>query len=266
MINFALFKKEFISSMKLFVLFAAILSLYIVSVVYMFDPEMGETLNKFSQMMPEVMAAFGMSDFGRTMIEFLSTYLYSFLLLIIPLIYIILLANKLVIGYIDNGSMAYLLTTPNTRTKIVRTQAFVLISIVFLLVVFVTAAVIISSELIFSKELDIGKFVWLNVGLFALHFALSGFCFFISSSSVDAKRAYLWNIGVPVVFYLIEALGNMGGKLENLQYFTIFYLFAPEKMIVGDESVYWMLTVLFSIGLIFYVVAIRVFVKRDLYL
>ncbi|MGE7787901.1 hypothetical protein [Lysinibacillus sp. NPDC096259] len=63
--------------------------------------------------MPELMSAFGMSNKGNTLIEFLSTYLYGFLLLMLPLVFIIMSANKLIMGYIDNGSTAYLIATPN---------------------------------------------------------------------------------------------------------------------------------------------------------
>ena len=73
--------------------------------------------------MPEMMAAFGMTSIGDTLIEFLSAYLYGFLFMILPMVFSIMLANKLIMGYIDNGSMAYLLATPNTRFKIVFTQA-----------------------------------------------------------------------------------------------------------------------------------------------
>ena len=47
--------------------------------------------------------------------------------MILPMVFSIMLANKLIMGYIDNGSMAYLIATPNTRFKIVLTQALFLI-------------------------------------------------------------------------------------------------------------------------------------------
>ena len=67
--------------------------------------------------MPEIMSAFGMANTGSTLTEFLSNYLYGFLLLVFPMILEIILANKLVVKYVDIGSMAYLLSTPNSRNK-----------------------------------------------------------------------------------------------------------------------------------------------------
>jgi len=104
--NFPLLKHEMLATAKLFCIILAVLMLYIISIVYMYNPEMSNTLKQLTATMPEMMAAFGMGSIGDTLIEFLSTYLYGFLLLILPLVFIIMLANKLIMGYIDNGSMA----------------------------------------------------------------------------------------------------------------------------------------------------------------
>lgn len=58
----------------------------------------------------------------------------------------------------------------------------------------------------------------------------------------------------------------MGGSLEKLKYFTIYSLFTPEKLMTQNGSSIWMLGTLFLIGILCYMLAIRVFVKRDLYL
>lgn len=264
--NFTLLKHEMLATVKLFSIILAVLMLYIISIVYMYNPEMSNTLKQLTETMPEMMAAFGMSNIGDSLIEFLSTYLYGFLLLILPLVFMIMLANKLIMGYIDNGSMAYLIATPNTRFKIVFTQAFFLVASIFILLSTTTLATIIFSEILFPNELDITAFLTLNIGLFFLHFAISGYCFLVSCSSKDLRTSYAYSTGVPILFYLIEALGNMGGSLEKLQYFTIYSLFDPEKLMTQDSSSIWMLGALFLIGMLCYMLAIRVFVKRDLYL
>ncbi|MEO4054805.1 ABC transporter permease subunit [Solibacillus sp. CAU 1738] len=264
--NITLLKHEFLASIKLFSIIIAVLMLYIISIVYMYNPEMSNTLNQLTESMPELMAAFGMSNFGDTIIEFLSTYLYGFLLLILPLVFVIMLSNKLIIGYIDNGSMGYIITTPNTRLKIVVTQAFFLIISLFALLSITTTVTVIFCELLFPNELNIAAFITLNFGLFLLHFAISGFCFLISCSSKDLKTSYAYCVGIPIMFYLIEALSNLGGALEKLQYVTIFSLFDPQKLIAQDTLALWMLLSLFIIGAVCYTLAVRIFVKRDLYL
>ncbi len=230
----------------------------------MYDPKTSEMLDQFAAMMPEMMAAFGISDFGSTLTEFISTYLYGMLLLLLPLVFIIMLANRLIMSYIDNGSMAYLLATPNTRKKIVTTQAIVLVFSLFLLISLTTLIEIITIAALFPEELEINSLLLLNAGLFCLHFAISSMCFFISCSSKDSQMSYGLSIAIPVGFYLIQALANIGGKLEDLKYATIFSLYSPEQILANDSQALWLCAVLVIIGIIFYGLAIRIFVKRDL--
>ena len=42
--NFTLFKHELFASLKLFIIILAVLMLYIISVIYMYNPEMTDTL------------------------------------------------------------------------------------------------------------------------------------------------------------------------------------------------------------------------------
>lgn len=61
MINLALYKREMKGSIKLLVIFAAVMALYISVIISMYDPELMKTLDGFVEVMPELMAAVGMS-------------------------------------------------------------------------------------------------------------------------------------------------------------------------------------------------------------
>ena len=56
----------------------------------------------------------------------------------------------------------------------------------------------------------------------------------------------------------------MGGRLENFKYFTIFSLFNTDKLIKGDFSGIIMIIVLLVIGVLFYLIGILRFSKREL--
>ena len=120
--NLTLFKRELQSNYKIFLMIFAVLLIYTSVVTSMFDPNLGQILQQFSQTMPELMSAFGMSNPGSTLIEFMASYLYGFIYVVFPLIFEIIVANKLVAKYIERGSMAYLLATPVSRQTIIRTQ------------------------------------------------------------------------------------------------------------------------------------------------
>ena len=53
--NTTLFKRELRSSYKLWLIFIAILAMYISVIISMFDPKLGETLDLFAKAMPEMM-------------------------------------------------------------------------------------------------------------------------------------------------------------------------------------------------------------------
>ena len=117
-------KKEIRSNWVLLVIFLGVLSLYSVMITMMFDPKLGDSLNMMAESMPQMFAAFGWQIIGTTLLEFITGYLYGILLVAFPGVYIIILSNRLVAKYVDNGSMAYLLAVPQKRRKIVLTQEF----------------------------------------------------------------------------------------------------------------------------------------------
>ena len=264
MISIPLWKRELKANYKILLIFTAVLAMYGICMVYMFDPALGKMLDEFSRTMPQLMAAFGMSQSGRNLTEFLANYLYGFLLLVFPMIFEIILTNRIIAKYVDSGAMGYLLATPNTRRKIAVTQAFVAFGGVLLLLLFNALFVMLCSAAMFPGELDYGSFFMINVGVFCLHLAISGFCYFASCLSNDTKLSYSIGAGAMIGFYLIKMLANVGGKLENLKYATIFTMFQPDKIIAGETQAYVMIGILAAIGVFFYILGCFVFTRKDL--
>ena len=141
-----LLKIELKSNCKIILLFLAIITLYAGLITAMFDPELGAGINELAESMPQFFAVFGMENPGTTLLDFLNNYLYGFILILIPFIYIILMCYKLVAKYIDKGSMAYLLNTHYSRTKIMLTQFTVLLIGLFVLICYSTALIIFVSN------------------------------------------------------------------------------------------------------------------------
>ena len=266
-INNTLFKREIKSNYKIMLIFMALISMYSSVIVLMFDPKLGESLSIMAESMPEIFAAFGMMNAGATLIEFVANYLYGFILIVVPTICIIILGNKLIARYVDKGSMAYLLATPNKRKNIVTTQA---IFMAFAILVLVGIAVLISigvGQIAFPGDLDIKKFLLLNVGLYGLLFFIGGMCRGLGDvykrQFNDSRYSYGVGGGLAVVFILIQMLSQVGDKLEKLKYLTPLTLFQPDKIIAGDSSAIVYFAVLYIIGLIMYLVGIRIFMKKD---
>ena len=85
--DFALFKREMKGSVKLLVIFGAIITMYVSIIINMYDPEMMKMLDGFVEIMPELMAAVGMTANAASLLGFMVSYLYGFILLIFPMLF-----------------------------------------------------------------------------------------------------------------------------------------------------------------------------------
>lgn len=262
--NATLLKREMKANYKLFLIFMAILTMYASMIISMFDPKLGESLEQMAQSMPQMFAAFGMLEAGTTLLHFVINYLYGFLLVVLPSIFIILLSNKLMARYIDRGSMAYLLATPNKRRTIATTQAVFLVLNVIVLVVYITVLSICISEGMFPNELEIDKFLLVNLGLLGLLLFLSGVCFFSSSVCKDTKLSSGLGPALVILFVLIQMISQVGEKFEALKYITPLTLFDTDGLMKFDEQSILMMIVLYVAGMGLFVISISLFDKRDL--
>ena len=173
-----LFKRNFQTCVKIFFLVFAVLAMYTGVIVYMYNPELAEVLSSYQNLMPEVMAAMGMSGSAANLLEWIQIYLYGFIMLLFPVIFIVVLVNKMVMRYIDSGSMADLLATPNSRRKIIRTQAISCVLWIGILMAAVSAVGVIAANVMFEGELDVKRYLLLNGSTLLLWFAVLGISFF----------------------------------------------------------------------------------------
>lgn len=262
----ALIKMEIKANYKIFLLFAAILTLYASVISAMYDPKLGNSLQEMAQSMPELFSAFGMSNPGTTLLEFLITYLYGFLFLMIPFLFTVIVSYRLMANYIDKGSMAYLLNTSYDRKQIFLTQLFVLYVGILLLLLYAGILIIISCETMFHGELEIGKFIILNVGLCFLHLFLGSMCFMFSCVCNETKYAVGFSAGFGIVFFLLQMLSQVNEKIEWMKYLTPLSFFQPDALI--HYETFGLLGVLIfalmSIGILIF--SLYRFKEKDLHL
>lgn len=261
-----LFKQGIKSNWKLATIFAAIMLLYMTMIVSMFNPETQASLQKMMETMPkEMFTAFGFSLESTTSLNsFLASYYYGFIIVMFPMIFVIMLANKLIAKLVDRGSMAYLLSTPTGRVKIAFTQAGFILFSTFVLLLFVTLAGMGICEAMFPGKLDIGAFLLMNLGAFAMFLAISGISFCCSAIFNDAKMSLAFGAGIPIAFFVIDMLANVGDKFSWLKYFTLFTLFDAGKIAAGDTWTIPFMLILAAIGVAAYAAGVVVFNKKDL--
>lgn len=265
--SFPLFKATVKSSWIIFIVFVAVLFMYMSLMISMYDPENIDAMALYLETLPQGMIdAFGYNAVATDLISFMGLYFYGFIALLFPLIYCIILANRLVAAHVDRGSMAYLLATPNTRVKIIITQAlFMAISVVTLLALN-TAAGMVTSEALFPGEMDIPAFLKLNLATIMLTLTISSVCFFFSCVFNEAKYSLAFGAGIPILFFVINMLRNISNSYEWLRYLTIYTLFDPVEILAGEQSIITICLVFSVITLILYSAGIFIFSRRNLYL
>lgn len=264
MILKTLLKREWKANLKILLIFLAVIALYGGVIVAMFDPKLGESLNLMAESMPQLFDAFGMSNPGATLLEFVGNYLYGFILLVVPLIDIVLLCNRLIVRYVDRGSMAYLLATPNKRVTIITTQALFLMLSILLLVAFTYILVYGCGYLIFHESMDAISFLLLNIGLYALLLFFAGICFLSACIFNESKYATGVGAGVSIFFLLINMLSQVSDKLDVLRYLNPITLFQAEKIIAQNQNAYLGIVILYVLAFCFFGIGIQIFRRKDL--
>lgn len=261
MINAALFKKEVKSSWKLFSVIALLLAMYIVIIITMYDSSIQETLDRFVVLMPKLMESVGMKAGGEGLLAYLSSYLYGFILILFPLVFSTLTANRLIARYADNGSLAQLLAAPVTRGAVARTQIAVQVSGIVLIILYITLLEIGTAAWSFPGALDRAGLFRLNGGLLALHLFIGAFSFFFSCLFSDQKQSLAFGLGIPTIMYVMKMLDNVG--VGWTKYLTVLSLYRPEGLLGGDKTATWFSGILAAGAIVLYMLAYAVFQRKD---
>ncbi len=266
MINWALFRREMKSSVKLLLLFGAIMTLYVCCIIRLYDPQTMQMLDGFTQAMPEIMAAVGMTPGAESLLGFMVSYLYGFILLVFPMVFSILRAISLLSRYTEQGSMVYLMAAPVKRRTIAWTQAVVLLSGIFVLVIYTTLLELVVAQSLFPGELMVSELLLLNTGLLFLHFSISSICFFASCTFSETKYSALLGAGIPTLMYVFKMIVNVDQAAENIKFFSLFTLFDPNGLMAGEADALLKVSILFVETCIVYSVSITIFCKKDLHI
>lgn len=264
MINGALYVREMKKSIKLIVILLAVITMYVAIIISMYEPKMAKLLDDYVKMMPQLMASVGMTGGATSLLGFMCSYLYGFILIVFPMIFCIIRANGLVAKYIDNSSMVSLLCAPVKRFTVAFTQMAVLMSGIVILIVYTTILEIICAQYFFPGELDIAKLLVLNTGLLGLELFIGAICFFASCIFSEVKYSIALGAGLPTLMFVIQMLANVGDKAKNAKYFTFFTLYDSTGIIENEAGAFIGIIVLFAGAIVLYTASVTAFCKRDI--
>lgn len=263
--SWTLFKANIKASRTIWIIMTCIFCFYLAIIISMFDPEGADALNEMLKTFPEALIkALGFEDMGTNLLTFITSYIYGFLILLIPMVVSVVINHKIIGSHIDKGSMAYLLATPNSRIKIATTQAVFSLASITLLFTITTTFSILVAESMFPDQLEIGKFILVNIYALLMYYAIGGIGFLASCISSESKTSLGLGVGIPVAFLVLQLLGNAGDKFSWIGNLSLYALFDPNKLISGDSFAYIGMVSFAIIAAILYGCAIAIFNRRDL--
>ncbi|UKI49648.1 MAG: ABC transporter permease [Clostridium sp.] len=187
-----------------------------------------------------------------------------------------MVSNNLIVGQVDSGSMAYVLSTSTKRDQVTFTQACYLILSLFLMFVCTTITSIVCLGIvnISSTNLTVGKLILINLGAFLVLFAMSGINFLTSCIFDRSKKSMAIGGGLSMFFLVATMLGLFGSKvipsvvrikaLNNFNYVTIISFFDAVSIIEGTNAFIWKFVILLVIGIVGYIIGALRFKKKDL--
>ncbi len=234
--SFTLLKTVSKKNWPLLLIFFGVLTMYLSVMVSMYDPNDMEALTSMLELFPAgLMEALGFANVVTDLTGYLASWLYGMLMLAFPMVYCIILGNKLVAKMVDNRSFAYLLSTPNSRVKIIMTQGVYALSSVALLFASLFATGTLICAMMVPNALDVGAFLRLNFTTMLVNMVAMMISYFFSCLFNDTKLSLGFGAGIPIVFLLMNMLGGVSADIEILKKLSIYGYYDPVKLVHGSD-------------------------------
>ena len=225
----------------------------------------------------------------------LSDLVYKIVGVLLPMIYVIVSANSLIASQVNSGSMAYVLSTPTSRRKVVFTSAFFLFATLVLMYLAITSTALLSEFIAGvmrvsrggERNMNVLRTVLLCFSSFAALFAVGGICFGASAFFNKTRNSIAVGGGVCVISFLGCILGLFGNKvfvsvgigvesMSVFNYASLFTFIDTESIKEFSYAAYgnpdavmnfnwiWETGVLLAIGTVGAIVGGWRFLKKDL--
>lgn len=259
MINIPYFKQTVKSNLKFLCIFTLVLCLFLLVMTNVFTPAIvSDTQPALSgTVLENILTGNG------TLVSFMANSFYALMAVLFPMVYSILVGNRMIAEKVDKGYMAGFLSTQVTRLPIVLSSALYFILSLAVMWGTVSAAGVLFSHLFQPDALDTDTFLTLNLGIFLYHLAISGICFCSSCIFNSSKNSLVLGAGIPLYFFVMSLIIKLSDSLDFLKYFTLNTLFDTAKILEGSGyTCEFVIMALLSVAL--YGIGILWFQKKDL--
>ncbi len=259
MINFPYLKQITKSNIKFLFAFTLVLCVFLTVMCNVFTPE---TLNSLQTSTANTVASHILTGNG-TLISFMSNSFYALMAIIFPMVYSIMVGNRLIAEKVDKGSLVGFLSTGTTRLQIVCTSALYFVASLMVMWGIASIVGIVAANAFQPDALSVDTFLTMNIGAFLYHLVISSICFCSSCIFNTSKASLTFGAGIPLFFFVISLFIKLSNDLDYLKYITLNTLFDTKNIIAGSGYESEFLIMLIS-AIILYTIGIVWFQKKDL--
>lgn len=209
----------------------------------------------------------------------LFTIFYGMMTTILPGIYVLVTANKLIASQVDRGSMAYVLSAPIKRSSVTFTQAFYLVNSLLLMFTIQTGAHLLVNHMtpiafktlgytMLQGDLTSKMIIQVNLSALMVCIALAAVCFMFSGVFSSSKYAIGLSgtfVGVSILANMLAMFGKLGVEgLDKFKYLTICTFYDYQSVLFENSD--WITKMIYpaAIALVAFGIGHTVFSKKDL--
>lgn len=203
---------------------------------------------------------------AQATINMMVNHFYTMFAMLLPMIYIVMVGNRLIAAQIDRGSFAYIMSKPIKRNQVSLTQALYLASSIVVMFIIITLIGLIMIG-ITGLNIEIGAFLLINLGIVLFHLAISSISYLSSCIFNVSSKSLLVGAGIPVLFFLFNMLAEFSGIAAAMGYFRFFTLntlFDVADIMNYSLNLIWQYLILFGVAVIGYTSGAIYFKNKDL--
>ena len=262
-----MFKREMKINFKSFVIWTAILIglFLVVFLVYpsIIDSENVEMIDTMMKILPEEMLKSFNMDISSidTALGWLKSEGFVFILLITG-IYSGILGSNILLKEESDKTIEYLNSLPVTRKNIATNKIICGIFYIILMVIIVGIFNFIGLTL--SGDFDKKSYILLSITPLFTSIVIFAICLFLSTFTHKTKKTLGISLGIVFASYFLNIISELGEKTEFLKYISIFTLADVRNVIINIAINPIMVILSVSVTLIFILLTIVRYNKKEL--
>lgn len=231
----------------------------------LFEAKFNEIFETVATMLPSSLMNFiGVTTGGNFYGSQLLSFGFSHPLILISLSLLpINIPARYISGEIESKTMDLFLTKPIKR-NVIPTSLFIFLAVVMLLQ---TIALYFGTYLgyrLFSLDIDIHLYFKISVTIYLFFLSMGMVSMMIAISQNERGKAIAKSVSLFIVLFFFDTIIRLNKSLENLTSYSDFNLYQPGKLIRGEGDFWGTVMVLLILIIVFWVLSIILFKKRDL--